>query len=135
MLDHGITLHAGYRTNTKVDLKFPGNERRQGFTFSVSYTKPVRPPGKNSYPVVALETSSDSIPVGGSATITATGYDADKDELKYSWSASGGQIVGSGTAVTFNATGIAPGTYTVRVTASDGKGGTATSLIEVMVKQ
>lgn len=134
MLDSGITLNAGYRTNAKFDFTFPGNKDRRGFTFSLSYTKPVRPPGNNRFPVVSLETSSDEIPVGGSAAITATGYDADNDPITYSWSASGGQIVGSGEKVTFNATGLAPGKYTIRTTASDGKGGTATSLIDVMVR-
>lgn len=134
MLNQGVTFNAGYRTNIKTDPTFPGNSRLDGFTFSISYTKPIRPPGNNRFPVVSLETSSDQIPVGGSATITATGYDADKDALTYSWSSSGGQIVGTGDQVTFNATGLMPGTYTIRATASDGKGGTATSLIEVRVR-
>ena len=134
-LDSGVTVNAGYRTNTKFDFTFPGNKDRHGFTFSLSYTKPVRPPGNNRFPVVALESSPDQIRVGGTATITATGYDADNDQLAYSWTASGGQIVGSGDKVTFNATGVAPGKYTIRATATDGKGGTATSLIDVTVTQ
>jgi hypothetical protein len=134
MLDRGVTLNAGFRINTKFDLSLlpPGADRR-GFTFSVAYTKPVRPPGNNRFPVVALESSADQVRVGGSAVITATGYDADNDPLTYSWSASGGQIAGSGEKVTFNATGIQPGKVTIRVTASDGKGGTATSLIDLAI--
>ena len=135
MLDSGLTLNAAYRTNTKFDFTFPGNKDRRGFTFSISYTKPIRPPGNNRFPVVSLETSADDIRVGDSATITATAYDADKDPLTYAWSASGGQVAGSGEKVTFNATGVAPGKYTIRATVSDGKGGTATSLIDVMVRQ
>jgi hypothetical protein len=134
MLDSGITLNAGYRNNTKLDLSFPGNERRNSFTFSISYTKPVKPPGNNRFPNISLESTSDSVAVGGTVTITATGYDADNDPLTYSWTSSGGKIVGSGNQVTFNAAGLAPGKYTVRATASDGKGGTATSLIELTVR-
>lgn len=133
-LDRGMTFNAGYRTNVKTDSSFPNNTRRDGFTFSISYTKPVRPPGNNRFPVVSLETSSDQVSVGGSVTITATGYDADNDPLTYSWSASGGQIVGSGEKATFNAAGVAPGSYTIRATVSDGKGGTGTSQIQVTVK-
>jgi hypothetical protein len=133
-LDAGVTLSAGYRTNVKVDDTFPGNIRRDGFTFSISYTKPVHLPGNNRFPVVSLETSGDQISVGGSATITATGYDPDNDRLTYSWSASGGKIAGTGEKVTFNATGLAPGKYTVRATVSDGKGGTGTSQVEITVK-
>jgi hypothetical protein len=131
MLNQGITLSAGYRTNVKTD-SFQGDIRRDGFTFSISFTNPVRPPGNNRYPVVSLETSAEQIAVGGSATITATGYDADNDPLTYSWTASGGKIAGTGNRATFNA--AAPGSYTIRATVSDGKGGTGTSQIEVTVK-
>jgi hypothetical protein len=134
MLDQGITLDAGYRTNTKFDFDFPGNTNRHGMTFSVSFTKPFRPPGANRFPVVVLESSSDEISVGGSATIAATGYDADNDSLTYSWSASAGQIAGTGEKATFNAAGLTPGRYTIRATAQDGRGGTATSLLDVTVK-
>jgi hypothetical protein len=134
MLDSGITLNAGYRNNTKLDLNFPGSERRNSFTFSFSYTKPVRTAGNNRFPNISLETSSDDVAVGGSVTITATGYDADNDPLTYSWTSSGGKIVGSGDRVEFNAAGLTPGKYTVRATASDGRGGTASSLIQLTVK-
>jgi hypothetical protein len=133
MLDQGVTLNAGYRNNSKFDIDFPGNTDRHGMVFSMSYTKPVRPPGNNRFPVLVLESSTNELSTGGSATITATGYDADNDSLTYSWSASGGQIVGSGEKVTFNA-GIAPGTYTIRATVQDGRGGTATSLLDVNIK-
>src|SRR6185436_2450588 len=58
MLDSGLTLNAGFRTNTKFDVGFPGDKDKKGFTFSVSYTKPVQPPGNNRFPVVSLETSA-----------------------------------------------------------------------------
>ncbi len=134
MLDQGITIDAGYRTNTKFDRAFPGNDNRHGMTFGVYYTKPVRPRGNNRFPVISLETSAEEIPAGGSATITATGYDADNDMLAYTWSATGGQVVGTGEKATFNAAGLAPGKYTIRATAVDGNGGTATSLIDVTVR-
>src|SRR5262249_2429104 len=134
MLSSRITLNAGYRNNTKLDMSFPGSQRRNSFTFSISFTKPVKAAANNRFPSISLETSSEEIRVGGTATITATGYDADNDPLTYSWTSTGGKIVGSGDKVTFNAAGVAPGTYTVRATASDGRGGTATSLIEVTVR-
>jgi hypothetical protein len=133
MLDSGVTLHAGYRTNTKVDDTFPGNVRRDGFTFSLSYTKPVRPPGNNRFPVVSLETLATEITPGGTADITATGYDADNDRLSYSWTTTGGTIVGFGEKVTFNA-GTTPGKYTIRAIVTDGRGGTGVGLIEVTVR-
>jgi Big-like domain-containing protein/outer membrane putative beta-barrel porin/alpha-amylase len=133
-LDGGLTINAGYRTNTKFDFTFPGNKDRRGFTASISYTKPVRPPGRNRFPVISLETIPDEVRAGQSAVITATGFDTDGDQLTYMWSAPAGQISGSGDKVTFNTTGLKPGKYTVRATVSDGKGGTATSTIDVTVK-
>jgi hypothetical protein len=134
LLGNGVTLSAGYRTNVKFDFGFPGEKDRRGFVFGISYTDPVRPPGSNRFPVITIESSTEEIRAGDSATLTATGYDADNDPLSYTWSASGGQIGGSGEKVTFNTTGLAPGRYTIRATVSDGKGGTATSLIDLTVR-
>jgi hypothetical protein len=134
LLGSGITMNAGYRTNTKFDFGFPGEKDRRGFTFSVSFTKPVRSPDDNRFPVVSLETSANEVSSGSSVTITATGFDIDNDKLTYAWSASGRQLSGTGESVTFSTDGLAPGRYTIRVTASDGKGGNATSLIDVTVR-
>jgi PKD domain len=134
LLGTGMTLTAGYRTNTKFDRGFPGSKDWKGFTASVSFTKPVRPPSNNRFPVVSLESSAAEIRAGDSATITATGYDADNDRLTYSWSSSGGRLNAEGAKATFSTAGLTPGKYTIRATASDGKGGSATSLIDVTVR-
>lgn len=136
-LDRGITLDAGFRVNTHFDLSFPGSRgaHRNGLTVSINYTKPVTPPpANNHFPLVALEADSTEIDVGGSAMITATGYDADSDPLTYIWSAASGQVTGSGEQVRFGVAGLAPGKYLVHVTASDGKGGVANSDIEITVR-
>lgn len=133
-LGGGVTLNAGYRTNVKFDTGIPGKQDKRGFSFSASFTKPVQEPGRNRYPVVSLETSVSEIRTGDSATITATGFDADNDPLTFAWSASGGQVTGLGEKATFSATGLSPGKYTIRATVSDGKGGTATSLVDLLVK-
>src|SRR6185369_12165928 len=134
MLGTGLTLNAGFRTNTKFDVGFPGDKDKSGFTFSVSYTKPVLPPGNNRFPVVSLETPTAEVRSGDSATITATGYDLDNDPLMYTWSASGGRVTGAGNLATFNTTGLMPGKYTITARVSDGKGGAATSSIDVTVR-
>jgi hypothetical protein len=134
LLDSGMTLDAGYRINTKFDRDFPNNRERNGFTFGVSYTKPVRPLGNNRFPVIALETDSIEVARDGSIAIVASGFDADNDPLTYSWTATGGKVEGSGERVTFRATGLAPGKYTVRATAIDGKGGISTSEVEITVR-
>jgi len=132
LLNSGLTLNAGYRRNMKIDSTLPGKKDTAGFIFSVSFTNPVQPPGRNRFPVLSLETAPEEIRVGEFTTITATGFDSDNDPLTYSWTTTGGRVAGSGEKVTFS--GGAPGIYTIRGTVSDGKGGTATSLIDVTVK-
>jgi hypothetical protein len=134
-LGAGLTLDAGYRVNTKFDKTFPGNRGREGMTFGLSFTKPMKAVVNNHYPIIALESDRSEVSVGSSANITATGFDADNDLLTYMWSATGGKVEGTGEKVTFITTGLPAGTYTVRATASDGKGGTATAQIAIVVRQ
>lgn len=134
-LDSGLTFDAGYRRNTKFDREFPGNRDYSGFTFGVSYTKPVKLLGSNHFPVIALEADSLDISGNGTATITATGYDADRDPLIYSWTSTGGKVEGTGEKVTFRATGLAAGQYTIRATVNDGKGGISVSQLVITVRQ
>ena len=67
--------------------------------------------------------------------ITCTGNDPDGDPLTYSYSASGGQVSGTGSNASFDATGLQPGTYTVKCTVDDGRGGTADASGNVEVKE
>jgi hypothetical protein len=135
----GITMDAGYRNNTGFDTRSgtgnPGSHR-QGFTVSIGYTKPGPPTAGtgNHFPIVALDADRTEIAAGGTAVITAEGFDQDNDKLTYSWSTTGGQITGSGEKVVFSAAGVPGGKYTVRVSARDGRGGVADSLIEITVQ-
>ena len=67
--------------------------------------------------------------------MTCNGTDPDNDPLTYSYSVSGGKIVGSGSSVQFDSTGLAPGTYTIKCTVDDGRGGTAEASGTVEVKE
>src|SRR6185436_5276710 len=134
-LGTGLTFNAGYRINTKFDQKFPNNNERNGMVFGVSYTRPVPAIRSNHYPVVALEADSIELAAGASTSITATGFDADNDTLTWAWASTGGKVEGSGPKVAFSAAGLAPGKYTIRATANDGKGGLATGEIDITVRQ
>ena len=57
--------------------------------------------------------------------VTCNGSDPDNDPLTYSYTTTGGQITGSGSHVQFDPTGLQPGSYTVKCTVNDGRGGTA----------
>ena len=132
-LGNGLSFSAGYRRNSNFDFSFPGNTQRDSFVFRLSYTQPVELATMNNFPLVVLEALTPEVVVGGTIGITATGFDLDNDPLTYSWTSTGGQIVGTGETVTFDAGGLDPGSYTVRVLVSDGQGGTSQSEIEITV--
>ena len=91
----------------------------------------------NQAPVVSLAASTASItlpcPPGmisascpttatTSVGLTATASDPDGDTLLYTYSATGGRITGEGANVSWDLSGLAPGTYTASVEVDDGCG-------------
>ncbi|GAG34401.1 unnamed protein product, partial [marine sediment metagenome] len=79
----------------------------------------------NQPPDITSVTANPSIfNPGENSTITCVASDPDGDTLTFRWSATGGNITGAGNQVTWTAPS-APGNYTIKVTVSDGKGGTA----------
>lgn len=78
--------------------------------------------GANQSPIISsLSANPSGVLFGGSTTITCIASDPDGDVVRYSWTASGGNITGVGNKVTW----IAPskgGGYNISVIVSDGKG-------------
>ncbi len=115
-----ISIGAGYQASfnhVKEDATngiFPASIN--GFVAQLALGRRVNDP-----PVVTCAVSNPSIKQDDTTTIRANAHDPDGDPLTYSWSSSGGKITGSGDTATFDATGVAPGKYTVTVTVSDGK--------------
>lgn len=60
--------------------------------------------------------------VGDKVDLRATATDPDGDALVYSWTSTGGRVVGEGQNTSFDTTGLAPGDYTVTVQVDDGCG-------------
>jgi len=101
----------------------------------------------NRPPVVSLAASTASItlpcPPGTvgdcptapsmSVSLTATASDPDGDTLLYTYSTTGGRITGDGPNVTWDLSGVAPGTYTSTVEVDDGCGCIAFSSTTVTV--
>ena len=72
--------------------------------------------------------------VGEHAQITATAGSPDNVPLTYSWRTNGGQIIGSGSSVSFDSSGLAPNRYTVPGRVDDGRGNTADCSVDVDVQ-
>ncbi len=93
------------------------------------------PPLPNQAPSVSVSSSTASInrpcPEGASADdctpsassevqLTAVATDPDNDTLLYTWSVTGGRLSGEGRVVTWDLSGVNPGSYTASVEVNDG---------------
>jgi outer membrane protein OmpA-like peptidoglycan-associated protein len=88
---------------------------------------------KNDPPTVTCAAAKTSILQGDTTTVRASAVDPDGDALTYSWNTSGGKIDAVGDTATFNATGLAPGKYTVTNTVADRKKHEASCSAEITV--
>jgi len=116
-----------YTVNVKVD---------DGKGGSASCAADIKVEEKPNHPPTASLTVERSPILPGERTgVTCNGSDPDNDPLTYSYTASGGQIVGSGSNVQFDATGLKPGSYSVKCGVNDGRGGVADASGNVEVKE
>ena len=91
-------------------------------------------PKPNRPPTITCSADRSSVFAGEKVHITTNANDPDGDKLTYTWRANSGQIVGSGAAVDFDTSGLAPGNYTVTVRVDDGRGGAADCASTIEVK-
>jgi hypothetical protein len=115
-----------YTVNAKVD-----DGRGGTATCSADVAVAVRP---NRNPVISCSVERSPILAGERVNINATASDPDGDPLTYSYSATGGQVSGTGATAVFDSTGLAPGSYTINGKVDDGRGGSATCSTNVDVQ-
>jgi len=89
----------------------------------------------NRPPTATLSVERSPIMPGEHTGITCNGSDPDGDPLTYSYTATGGQVSGTGANAQFDSTGAKPGTYTVKCTVNDGRGGTADASGDLVVQE
>jgi hypothetical protein len=72
---------------------------------------------------------------GAQVQLTTAATDPDGDTLLYTYSTTGGRIVGEGPNVTLDLSGVAPGTYTTSVEVNDGCGCITYQSVEIVVER
>ena len=82
-------------------------------------------------PTMACSLDRNSVAAGEPVQVTATVSNAEQDTLTYSWSASGGNIVGSGSSVKLDTTGLSTGRYRVTGHVGESNGATADCSVEL----
>jgi outer membrane protein OmpA-like peptidoglycan-associated protein len=122
----GVSV-GSYTVNVKVD-DGKGGSASCAADIKVE-EKPNRPP------TATLSIERSPILPGEHTGVTCNGSDPDNDPLTYSYTTTGGKIVGSGSNVQFDATGLQSGSYGVKCAVNDGRGGAADASGNVEVKE
>jgi len=133
----GLFIRPAVSFNLNFDDRGLGDTSSAGKQISIGYhpgtlareiwsPPPPPPPPENKPPTVAVDCKPESVLPGETSKCHAAASDPDGDPLTYKWTASAGRVSGSGADVTFDSTGVNPGTTAnVSVEVSDGRGGTA----------
>ena len=88
----------------------------------------------NNEPIIAsLEPEAEQVVPLDSIQVVCTASDSDGDELGYIWAASGGQISGGGTVVSWTAP-ASEGSYNITVKVIDGLGGEDIDSVAIAVR-
>lgn len=133
-----FSISAAYQRHLNWFSELNNRHSPNGFIAGLSIGRtneridPVLP---NQPPVVTLEVgavtalatnvvraSAQTVCQGDSVALRANASDPDGDTLLYSWTTTGGRIVGEGANVSFDTTGLAPGEYTITSQVDDGCG-------------
>ncbi|HEY2456028.1 MAG TPA: OmpA family protein [Candidatus Acidoferrum sp.] len=116
-----------YTINAKVDDGKGGTA-----TCSTDVAVAKRP---NRPPTISCAPERNPIIAGERVAINSTASDPDGDPITYGYSATGGQVSGTGPSAQFDSTGLSAGSYTVTCTADDGQGGRTSATTTVDVQQ
>ena len=116
-----------YTVNAKVD---------DGKGGTASCSTDIRVEEKPHHPpTISCSANPSTIQPGERSTITSTASSPDNLDLTYSYSASAGQVSGTGPTAQFDSTGLQAGSYKVNCTATDTRGDKADGSTNVDVQQ
>ncbi len=129
-----MSLGAGYQLSLNHIDESPSIEAYKGgySGFVVQGTFGNR---RNDPPSVNCAIAKSTILQDDTTVLRANAVDPDGDALTYSYSTTGGKISGEEDTATFDATGVAPGKYTVTATVSDKKHEASCSSVITVLKR
>lgn len=84
-------------------------------------------------PTISCSANPASIKPGESSTVTASGVSPQNQPLSYSYAASAGRVIGSGTTATFDSAGAPTGTTEISCSVADDNGQTASAVTTVSI--
>ncbi len=123
---HGFIVQMSVgRRNKRLTEKVNPPANVDGVTLGETRVTTPCPPGYR--PAEGSNCSDDM-----SVSVTTRASDPDNDVLTYNYTVSGGRIVGQGANVSWDLTGVQPGTYTVTVGVDDGCGVCGTTKTETI---
>ena len=129
-----LALDVGYRYN----LNLTNHQDRNGFVVKLAFARWPEKPLPPDNVTATCSADKTSIMEGSTDYVTATvaGTDANGRPLNYTWTASGGNIIGTGPYVRWDPSGVAAGNYglTVRVDNGAGKSASCSSSVAVQAK-
>lgn len=127
-----VALDVGYR----YMLNLHDVLDRNGFVVKLGAT--YWPEEVTPLPSVSIELTvhPDSVVEGSGQMVDASARATDSENLPltYSWTSTGGNIIGTGPNVRWDPSGLAPGKYIISATAEDPRGGTDTASADVTVE-
>lgn len=105
-----------------------------GMSSSCSATVNVQPKPAPAAPTMSCSADRSTVLAGERTQITANVNDPSGTALTYKWQSNGGQIVGTGSTVQFDTSGLSPGAYAVTGRVENAAGGAADCSAPVTVQ-
>ncbi|HXO04656.1 MAG TPA: OmpA family protein [Candidatus Sulfotelmatobacter sp.] len=129
-----LALDVGYRYN----LNLTNHQDRNGFVVKIAFARWPEKPLPPDNVTAMCSADKTSVMEGSSDYVTANvaATDANGRPLNYTWTASGGKLVGTGPYVRWDPTGVSGGSYalTARVDNGAGKSASCSSSVTVQPK-
>ncbi|MFZ3213191.1 MAG: OmpA family protein [Terriglobales bacterium] len=123
-------VHSKHTFDTDENVTFNSIRYRAGVNILLGVTPPGPPPSASC--------SAEPTDVYAGEPVTATAHAMNfnpKRTLSYSWSGSGGKLSGKGSTASVDTAGLAPGSYTVGATITDGHKGEASCHASFTIKE